>query len=244
MTSSHTPDDLLDMTVVDRSGERIGRVERIYLDAQSRRPSFIGIRTAVPSRTPSIVPLAESVFQGDALALPVAGQRVKNAPPLEPAGANGGLTRSQEQALYVFYGLDPAVEGLQQLDRESRADQAPADAMTRSEEQLNIRKESQPTVRAKLTKHLVTEEVQVTVPVTREEYRIEYEPVTPGETPSARPDEDVTDEGLVLYAERVVVKTENVPVERVRLNKEAVTEDRVVTEQVQREKIALDEDKS
>ena len=50
--------------------------------------------------------------------------------------------------------------------------------MTRSEEQLRVGTERYETGRARLRKYVVTEQQQVTVPVTREEVRVEREPIT------------------------------------------------------------------
>jgi hypothetical protein len=52
------------------------------------------------------------------------------------------------------------------------------DAMTRSEERLNVGTERQATGRARLRKYVTTENVTLSVPVQREEVRIEREPIT------------------------------------------------------------------
>ena len=50
--------------------------------------------------------------------------------------------------------------------------------MTRSEERLNVGTERQATGRVRLRKYVTTENVTQTVPVQREEVRIEREPIT------------------------------------------------------------------
>ena len=52
------------------------------------------------------------------------------------------------------------------------------DAMTRSEEELRVGKASRESGRARLRNYVVTEQVQQTVPMQREEVRIEREPFT------------------------------------------------------------------
>jgi Domain of unknown function (DUF2382). len=47
---------------------------------------------------------------------------------------------------------------------------------------------------------------------------------------------------MTLNEERVVVSKETTPVERVRLDKETVTEDQQVSEQVRKERIDFEED--
>jgi len=135
------------------------------------------------------------------------------------------------------------------------------DAMTRSEEQLRVRTESRAVGRVRLRKHLVTEYQQVTVPVRREEIRVEREPVDGpstdaghqtgaasssavggvGAAVSGQADGDEAVE-VVLHAERPVVRTETVPVERVRVGKRAVTEHETVDGEVRKERIELDTD--
>jgi stress response protein YsnF len=128
--------------------------------------------------------------------------------------------------------------------------------MTRSEEKLRVGTERVATTRARLVKYVVTEEVQITVPIRREEIRVEEVPLDapdlgPGES-LVGPDDDVIGRGghetvgglpdeIVLHTERPVVSVEVVPVERVRLRTETVQGQEQVTERVQREQIVVDE---
>lgn len=97
--------------------------------------------------------------------------------------------------------------------------------LVRSEEQLRVGTEQAEAGRVRLHKYVVTEQQQVTVPVRHEEVRIEQQPVRDGET--GRIGED--DREVVLHAERPVVETEAVPVEKVQLRTETVTEARTVS---------------
>ena len=138
-----------------------------------------------------------------------------------------------------------------------REDTAPAPgtdgAMTRSEQQLRVGTERVATTRARLVKYVVTEDVQITVPIRREEIRVEQVPIDepvdsdvrggetlvsdPAPTAGGLPDE------IILHTERPVVSVEVVPVERVRLRTELVEGQESVTEQVQREQIVVDQDR-
>ncbi|GAA4603247.1 uncharacterized protein (TIGR02271 family) [Actinoplanes octamycinicus] len=116
------------------------------------------------------------------------------------------------------------------------------DAMTRSEERLDVGTERERTGRARLRKYVVTEQEQVSVPVTREEVRLEREPVTDANRDSAfrGPDLTESEHEVTLHEERPVVNTETVPVERVRLGKETVTEEQTVGGEVRKERIEAD----
>ena len=117
-------------------------------------------------------------------------------------------------------------------------------AMTRSEEQLNVGTEKVETGRARLRKYIVTENVTTTVPVSHEEVRVVREPITEQNRGDAIAGGDLTEEEheVTLHAERPVVEKETVPVERVRLDTETVAGEQEVTEEVRKEKIETDAD--
>jgi uncharacterized protein (TIGR02271 family) len=115
-------------------------------------------------------------------------------------------------------------------------------AMTRSEERLNVGTRSQEAGRARLRKYVVTENVTETVPVSREEVRVEREPITDANVGNAMDGPAISEEEheVVLHEETPVVEKEAVPVERVRLDKETVTDQATVTEDVRKEEIEVD----
>ncbi len=118
------------------------------------------------------------------------------------------------------------------------------DAMTRSEEQLRVGTTSEEVGRARLRKYVVTENVSTTVPVSREEVRVEREPITDGNVGSALDGPAISEEEheVTLHAERPVVEKEAVPVERVRLDTHTVTDEVTVDETVRKEQIDTDDD--
>jgi uncharacterized protein (TIGR02271 family) len=117
-------------------------------------------------------------------------------------------------------------------------------AMTRSEEQLRVGTQQTEAGRARLRKYVVTENVTQTVPVSHEEVRVEREPITDANRPAAHDGPAISEEEheVVLHAEQPVVQKEAVPVERVKLDTETVTEQQQVSEQVRKEQIETDGD--
>jgi uncharacterized protein (TIGR02271 family) len=117
-------------------------------------------------------------------------------------------------------------------------------AMTRSEEQLKVDKREEEVGRARLRKYVVTENVTETVPVSREEARVEREPITDANVGDAMEGPAITEgeHEVTLHAERPVVDKEAVPVERVRMDTETVTDEEQVSEPVRKEKIDRDGD--
>jgi uncharacterized protein (TIGR02271 family) len=118
------------------------------------------------------------------------------------------------------------------------------DAMTLSEERLNVGTQTREAGRARLRKYVVTENVTQTVPVSREEVRIEREPITDANIGDATSGPDISEEEheVVLHEERPVVEKEAVPVERVRLDTETVTDEVTVSDDVRKEQIDTDVD--
>jgi uncharacterized protein (TIGR02271 family) len=116
------------------------------------------------------------------------------------------------------------------------------EAMTRSEEELRVGTTTRESGRARLRKYVVTENVTQTVPVQREEVRIEREPITDANRDDALSGADISEEEheVVLHEEEPVVEKRAVPKERVRLDTDTVTDEREVSEEVRKERIEAD----
>ncbi|MEX5720499.1 PRC and DUF2382 domain-containing protein [Geodermatophilus maliterrae] len=115
-------------------------------------------------------------------------------------------------------------------------------AMTRSEEHLNVGVQRVEAGKARLRKYVVSENVTQTVPVSREEVRVEREPITDANMPNAMDGPAISEEEheVTLHAERPVVSKEATPVERVRLDTQTVTEQETVSGEVRKEQIEVD----
>jgi uncharacterized protein (TIGR02271 family) len=115
------------------------------------------------------------------------------------------------------------------------------DAMTRSEEEVEITKRERPAGKARLRKHIVTEHVTKTVPVEREEVVIEREPIDEANIDDATEGPALSEEEheVELTEEVVEVDKRTVPKERVRLDKETHVDEETVEEDVAKEEIDL-----
>ncbi len=118
------------------------------------------------------------------------------------------------------------------------------DAMTRSEEQVQVGTTSQEAGRVRLRKYVTTEHETHTVPVRKEKAVLETEPITDGNVGSATSGPDISEEEheVVLREERATVDKTVEPVERVRLGTETTTEEETVTEEVRKEHVEVDGD--
>jgi uncharacterized protein (TIGR02271 family) len=116
------------------------------------------------------------------------------------------------------------------------------DAMTRSEEELHVGTRQRESGRVRLRKYVVTEMATQTVPVQREEVRVEREPITDENRGAAEDGPAISEEEheVVLHAEEPVVEKRVEAKERVRLGTETVSEEHEVSEEVRKEQIETD----
>ena len=262
MISDQNISRLLGADVVDADGDKIGSIGQIYVDPASGQPNWATVKTGFFGMSESFVPLDQADQVDGGLRVPYTKDVVKDAPNIDP---DGELSEAEEDRLYDYY-RGPGTQGRAGTegytggqwggtDREVKSDttvghdtSGPStdDAMTRSEERLNVGTERVETGRARLRKYVVTEEQNVTVPVSREEVRLEREPITDANVGDALSGPEISEEEheVVLTEERPVVQKETVPVERVRLDTETVTDQERVSGEVRKEEIELEDDNS
>lgn len=224
--------------VVGPDNDKIGKITDIYLDNATDQPEWAAVKTGLLGNRVSFVPLAGARLQDDDLMVAYDKATVKEAPNAEE---DGQLSEDEEAQLYEHYGLSYSGP-----DADSGPPpEAPAgdDAMTRSEEELQVGKVVEQSGRARLRKYIVTENVQTTVPVQREELVVEREPITDANRDQAisGPELSEDEQEMTLNEEQVVVQKQVVPKERVRVDKTTVTEDQQVAEELRKEQIDLDQ---
>lgn len=131
-----------------------------------------------------------------------------------------------------------------ELDRDRvETDRAADDnSIVRSEEQLDVQKEQVQSGKARLRKYVVEDTETVEVPVTREEVRVERTPISEADAENFRGEIGEDEASVVLNEERVDINKRTVPVEKVSLEKEQVTETERHTETVAKEQIETDAD--
>jgi uncharacterized protein (TIGR02271 family) len=242
-------------SAVDNEGGKLGKVGQVYLDDETGRPEWATISTGLFGTSETFVPLTDASIDGGTLRVPYEKAKVKDAPRVD--AEQGHLSPDEEAELYRYYGIgtgtdvdsgtgttgrtgtDTNPQGTVGHDTSGPTTDA---AMTRSEEQLRVGTEQVETGRARLRKFVVTENVTTTVPVSREEVRIEREPITDANLGDALDGPAISEEEheVVLHAERPVVAKEAVPVERVRLDTQTVTDQETVTDSVRKEQIQAD----
>jgi uncharacterized protein (TIGR02271 family) len=245
-------------TLVDRDGDRVGTIESIYVDDQSGEPEWALVNTGLFGTKSTFVPIAQATSSGDQVQVPYEKQLIKDAPRMDP---DGHLSEAEEEQLWRHYGLDygagytdtaAQARATEDVDLPAggeagydRTGRASDEAMTRSEEELAVGTQARERGRARLRKYVTTEEQQVTVPVQREEARVEREPITDANLDAATSGPDITEaeHEVTLREEEPVVEKRTVPKERVRLDTDTVTEERQVGEEVRKEQIEVEGDR-
>lgn len=262
MISEQNVASLIGTNVTDPDGHKIGTVGQIYVDPDTGKPNWATVATGFFGTSESFVPLdGADVVDGD-MQVPYTKEFVKDAPRIE---SDSELTDAEEANLYEYYRgrgasghdvdnhVDHDVDN--HVDRDATAGHVETteghdtsgpntdDAMTRSEERLHVGTERVETGRARLRKYVVTEQETVTVPVSREEVRLEREPITDANAGDALSGPDISEEEheVVLTEERPVIAKETVPVERVKLGTETVTDTEQVSADVRKEEVELED---
>ncbi|MGY1848711.1 DUF2382 domain-containing protein [Blastococcus sp. SYSU DS1021] len=266
MIGTETISRVIGQDVYDETGSKIGSASEVYLDDETGQPEWVTVKTGMFGTKESFVPIRDADLTDDGLRVPVSKDRVKDAPKID---TDGHLSPQEEEELYRYYGMgtgttgttgrtDTMTEttgvagttGTADTDRTDtrgavgRDTSGPTtdDAMTRSEERLDVGTRREETGRARLRKYVVSENVTETVPVSHEEVRVEREPITDANAGKAMDGPAISEEEheVTLHAEKPVVAKEAVPVERVRMDKETVTDQETVSADVRKEQVEVD----
>jgi uncharacterized protein (TIGR02271 family) len=260
MTQMTEAYDWTGRVLIGQDGEKIGRIDDLYRDEQSDKPEWARVTTGLFGTSSSFVPLAGAAPEGENVTVPVTKDQVKDAPHTQ---AKDELSQEQEAELFRHYGIEYTDEGSVTATKDpshggssdghvtgertgsngavghDTSGPTTDDAMTRSEEELHVGTAEREKGRARLRKYVVTEHVETTIPVQREEVRLEREPITDTNLEAATDGPAISEEEheVVLHEEEVVTEKRAVPKERVRMTKDTVTDEQQVSEEVRKEQI-------
>jgi uncharacterized protein (TIGR02271 family) len=253
MTQSTEAYDWRGRDIIDADGDKVGTLEELFRDEDTQEPEWAVVRTGMFGTKLSFVPIQGAEPMGEDVRVQFSKAQIKDAPRIDDS--DGQLSQDEEAQLYEHYGLNysehhsdsglPAGNGADggQVGHDTSGPTTD-EAMTRSEEELRVGKAERERGRARLRKYVVTEQVTQTVPVKREEVRLEREPITDGNVDQALEGPEISEEEheVVLHEEEPVVEKRTVPKERVRMEKESVSDEAQVSEKVRKEQIEADGD--
>lgn len=234
--------------VIGDDGHKIGTIDELYADDQTGEPTWALVHTGLFGRKASFLPIADARLVDEDVHVPLSKNLVKDAPGIDP---DSHLTAEEETELFRYYGRpttqtddtrphqrEAPVKGTVPEPRETPTAAAGVDdgAMTLSEEQVQVGTRELPATKVRMRKVTVTEDVTMTVPVTREEVVLEEVPIDTPDDPDALP----ADGEVTLRSEVPVIEKATVDTERVRLGKDRVTDQVEVTEPVRREEVDVE----
>lgn len=231
----------------DRTGDKIGSIDNVYVDTETGRPEWVAVNTGLFGMNTNLAPIVGSQVTEDGVQLDVEKDTVKDAPHV---GEDRPLEVDEERRLYEHYQIDltggpdayfaeERTSHGYQVDR--RADdgyEVDEAALTRREEELEVGKHKESAGKVRLRKYVTTEMETVTVPVEKERVVVEREPA------SGKSSGRIGDESVELELEEDVIDVDKrvVDKETVRAGKQQVTETEKVQAEVRKEQVDVEGD--
>jgi uncharacterized protein (TIGR02271 family) len=217
-------------------------VEEIFYDEQTRVPEWIGIGTGFFGTKRVLVPVKGAHVSDDGLTVAYAKDHVKDSPDIDQEE----ISQETEAQLASFYGLGYSERqsdtGLTEGSPRGRAGQRSADAdqaMTRSEEEIEVGKRDVESGSARLRKWVETEPVALDVELRHEVARVTREPIDQPVGDHEFGEEQVE---VPLHEEKPVVQKQAVAKERVGLQKDVRRETETVQDELRKEHVEVEGD--
>jgi uncharacterized protein (TIGR02271 family) len=227
-------DEMRGATVYDNAGEKIGAVEEVFYDSQSRAPEWIGIGTGFFGTKRVLVPVQGAQVTEDGLMVAYSKDQVKNSPDID----EDEISPQCEQDLQAYYGTSGSSQG-PTTGSEQAAMRDEDQAVTRSEEEIEVGKRPVEAGSARLKKWVDTEPVALDVELRREVAHVTREPI---DQPVG--DHDFTEDEVEvpLHQEKPVVQKQAVAKERVAVEKDVQTDTHTVEDEVRKERVEVEGD--
>lgn len=257
MADTNTYESWIGAPVYDQNNDKFGDITNIYLDDRSGQPEWLTVDPGATSGE-KFVPIAGSKRMDDGLAVAYPESLIRDAPGIDADTAH--LDADAERRLYEHYSLDyeaddhetvyggreRADEGYDysyddndgDVDVDTTVRDTGDGSVTLSEEELDVQKREHEAGRVRLQKYVVTEDVQMTVPVRKQVARVVRTPISGHE--AGHIDEDGESEEIVLMEEEVTVTKDVVAKERVGLEVDEVTEQETVSGEIRKERVEVE----
>ena len=94
---------ILSSTAYSSDGDKIGKVEQVFLDDNSGEPTFLTVNTGLFGAKENFVPVKGARQDGDRVVLPYTKDVIKDAPKVD---ADQHLSPAEEEELYRYYELN------------------------------------------------------------------------------------------------------------------------------------------
>ena len=90
--------------LIDRNGEKIGKLQDVYVDVETDEPMFATVKESFIDRHLAFVPLGNIQIGPDNLQVAVTKEQVKSAPHIEMHGEE--LSQAYESKLYHHFEMN------------------------------------------------------------------------------------------------------------------------------------------
>ena len=228
-------------TVYAADGDKIGKIEEIFVDEQTGQPEWLALRSGMLGTKRVVVPVASASRYDDGFQVPYSTDQVNGTPDVD----SDEISQETESALYSHYGLDYSERrsdtGLPEgapPDRSGTANAAEGD-LVRSEEELQVGKREAEAGRARLRKWVETEPVEADVELRRETARVTREPIDQQVSGAELGEQEVE---VPLRQEEAVVQKETVAKERIGLEKDVETGRETIADELRKERVEIEGD--
>ena len=226
--------------VYDQSGEKIGKVDDLFVDEQDN-PEYIGVKMGFLGMSSTLIPMEICTVDeaGQRINVATDKETAKNGPTFED---DREITPEFENEVYSYYGLqrtqtteEPGAYGAYQGETTDEEELR----VQRTEEELRAGTREREAGALNVRKRVVTERQQMEVPTRREEVTVDRVPVE-GEASEAEIGEEEI--RVPVTEEEAVVEKRPVAKEEVRIRKDVVEDTETVEEDVRREEVEVDDD--
>ena len=246
MQQTMTMEDLMaarGQPVYTTDGDKIGKVDEIYVDEQTGQPEWIGLSAGMLGTKRVLVPVAGAAPYEDGFQVPYGSDQVKGTP-----GVDGDeISQQTEAELYSHYGLEYSErrsdtglpEGAPSTEPGTGRRTSDEGDVVRSEEELRVGKRETEAGRARLRKWVETEPVEADVELRRETARVTREPIDQPVSGAELGEQDID---VPLRQEEAVVEKQTVAKERIGLEKDVETERETVADEVRKERVDVEGD--
>ncbi|NAZ86771.1 DUF2382 domain-containing protein [Kineococcus sp. T90] len=95
-------EELYGATVTGTDGDKIGKVDEVYLDNATNQPEWVSVKTGLFGSNVSLIPLSQASVSGETITVPFDKAKVKDAPHHDPGHE---LSERDEDDLYAYYGI-------------------------------------------------------------------------------------------------------------------------------------------
>jgi uncharacterized protein (TIGR02271 family) len=264
-------DQYAGFTVVDQGGEKIGKVDDLFVD-ENDQPEYYGVKMGFLGTSSTLIPADIATVDSEQRLIEVSQPKstVKDGPAFDD---DREITPEFENEVRSYYGLGVATgtedrgsysgevgPGMYEGDTETGAFRGHAEddegvsqsagsdlededelRVQRTEEELAAGTREREAGQLKVRKRVRTDREQIEVPTRHEEVSVERVPASGEATEAEIGDDEVV---VPVTEEEVVVGKRPVVKEEVRIRKDVVEDTETVEEDVRREEIEVEDETS